>query len=65
MWKLKGQVLMTDVGNHFYVVRFNKKEDYEHVLYGGPWMMADHYLTVRRWTPAFNPFTTGFQKVVI
>lgn len=28
-------------------------------------MIADHSLTVRRWTLSFEPFTVGFQKIAV
>ncbi|KAL7177070.1 hypothetical protein ACSBR2_030406 [Camellia fascicularis] len=29
--------------------------DCTHVFTGGPWVIMDHYLTVRRWEPNFRP----------
>lgn len=48
LWKPKGQIIMTDVGNNFYVIRTSTKEDYETALFGGLWLISEHYLTVQR-----------------
>ncbi|XP_074265181.1 uncharacterized protein LOC141587605 [Silene latifolia] len=52
-WALKGGLSLMDVGFSFYVARFTNKEDYEHVISQGPWMIGDHYLTIRKWVPNF------------
>jgi len=28
--------------------------DYDHVLFDGPWMVADQYITVRQWQANFD-----------
>lgn len=33
--------------------------------FGGPWMVADHYLTVRTWHPNFDPFEASIDKVAV
>lgn len=37
----------------FYAVTFAEEEDYQHALFKGPWMIADHYLLVQRWRQNF------------
>ncbi|KAL2945369.1 hypothetical protein RDABS01_006127 [Bienertia sinuspersici] len=54
-WRLKGDFSLTDIGYAYYVARFTNAEDYNHVLTGGPWMIDDHYLTIRKWVPNFIP----------
>lgn len=54
-WQLKGDFTLTDVGCHYYIARFANMEDYQHVLTDGPWLIDDHYLTIRRWVPNFVP----------
>lgn len=65
LWKLAGPMVLTDLENHFYVVRFTNMDDYNRVLYGGPWMVSDRYLTVRHWTPQFDTATTGLDKIAV
>ncbi|XVE96610.1 hypothetical protein REPUB_Repub02eG0237700 [Reevesia pubescens] len=54
LWALKGHVEVVDMDNGFYCIRFGLRMDYNSVLTNGPWIVADHYLTVRRWTPGFR-----------
>ncbi|XP_057416051.1 uncharacterized protein LOC130710717 [Lotus japonicus] len=53
IWRLAGDFDMIDVGNGFYMIKFDRKEDREHVINGGPWMVFDHYLAVSTWSPKF------------
>lgn len=45
-------------------VWFERKEDYKHVLEGGPWVIGGHYLTVRQWSPNLNPVDDSFKKLI-
>ncbi|XVF02788.1 hypothetical protein REPUB_Repub04eG0204400 [Reevesia pubescens] len=54
MWSLVGEFQAVDLENGYYCFRFNNEMDFNHVLLGGPWVIADHYLTIRRWTPYFR-----------
>ncbi|XP_074306482.1 uncharacterized protein LOC141641732 [Silene latifolia] len=54
-WSIKGILILTDLTNLYYVARFSSKEDYEFVITQGPWMIDDHYLTIRKWVPNFVP----------
>jgi hypothetical protein len=65
MWNLRGDFTLTDLGNDFYLAKFANTEDKEHVLFGGPWMVTDHYLTVRTWHPNFDPFEATIDKVAV
>ncbi|KAJ4834716.1 hypothetical protein Tsubulata_007671 [Turnera subulata] len=53
-WKPKGEIIMADMGNDFYLLQFHNDQDYDRVLYDGPWIVADHVLTVRKWQPRFD-----------
>lgn len=55
---------MTDVGNDFYVVPFTREDDYDTVLFGGPWLLRDHYLTMQHWYPKFCAEEATFDKIV-
>ncbi|KAG5225528.1 receptor protein [Salix suchowensis] len=65
MWKLRGDFTLTDLGNDFYLAKFANTEDREHVLFGRPWMVTDHYLTVRTWHPNFDPVEATIDKVAV
>ena len=53
IWKLNGGFELRDIGHGFYMVKFDVEEDRWKVISGGPWMVFDHYLTVRTWSPDF------------
>ncbi|KAL4286763.1 hypothetical protein AHAS_Ahas19G0118700 [Arachis hypogaea] len=63
MWAKSRGLDLIDLGNDFFVVRLFNEDDYWYVLEGGPWMLFDHYLTIRRWTPDFNPFGVSINKI--
>ncbi|XP_074287844.1 uncharacterized protein LOC141612999 [Silene latifolia] len=54
-WSIKGKLTLTDLTCPYYIARFTSREDYEHVVTQGPWMIDDHYLTIRKWVPNFIP----------
>lgn len=56
--------MLTDLGNEFFLVKF-ESEDYGHVLFDGPWMVADQYITVRQWQPNFDPEEASIETVVV
>ena len=39
--------------NGYFVVKFSL-DDYNFVMYGGPWLIFKHYLTIRPWRPNFD-----------
>jgi hypothetical protein len=65
VWKLFGGIELMDVGNAFYMVKFDAEEDKNKVINGGPWMIYDHYLAVRQWTPTFNASTAKIDKTMV
>lgn len=54
LWNLEGLFTPVDLGLGFYLIRFETKSDYHKVYTGGPWIIQDHYLTVRKWHPQFK-----------
>ena len=52
-WALQVEFSLIDIGFDYYVMRFMNREDYEHVLIDGPWMISDSYLVLREWVPNF------------
>ncbi|KAF7823588.1 ribonuclease H [Senna tora] len=44
-------------------VKFSCVEDYEAALMNGPWVIFDHYLTIRPWLPEFDPSLDIIQKL--
>lgn len=52
-----------DLVNDYYLVNFTNEEDYNFVLFEGPWIILDHYLIVRKWFTGFNPSKDIITKV--
>lgn len=49
-------MLLIDLGNGFYIAKFELEEDFTRVIAGGPpWFMNGQYITIRQWQPKFNP----------
>lgn len=65
MWGKLGRVNLNDIGNGYYIVTFQALEDYYFALGGGPWMIANHYLTVQTWKRNFTPWNDTIRRVAI
>ncbi|KAI8524131.1 hypothetical protein RHMOL_Rhmol13G0126100 [Rhododendron molle] len=50
----RGLFTPVDLGLGFYLIRFETRSDYNKVYTGGPWVIQDHYLIVRKWQPDFK-----------
>ncbi|KAF7810472.1 zinc ion binding nucleic acid binding protein [Senna tora] len=44
---------------------FSCLEDYDAVLENGPWVIFDHYLIIRPWSPGFDPSIDMIQKLAV
>lgn len=65
MWVKKWVINMIDVGNDYFLITFTNMEDHKKALTKGPWLIFDHYLRVREWTPNFDPTKTYISTVAI
>ncbi|XP_020206144.1 uncharacterized protein LOC109791283 [Cajanus cajan] len=65
VWKLHSGFDLMDVGNGFFVVKFEEESAREKVMTGGPWMIFDHYLSVQRWEPDFVSPSTQVNKTLV
>uniref|UniRef100_A0A2C9W6H0 CCHC-type domain-containing protein n=1 Tax=Manihot esculenta TaxID=3983 RepID=A0A2C9W6H0_MANES len=65
LWKPTSPIDIISIENGFYLVKFNSADDYEHALLEGPWVIADHYLTISRWCSEFDPFQATFEKLTV
>ncbi|KAF7812710.1 RNA-directed DNA polymerase [Senna tora] len=65
MWSAKGILTIIDLTNDYFLVKFSCLEDYDAVLENGPWVIFDHYLTIRPWSPGFDPSIDMIQKLAI
>ncbi|XP_057452137.1 uncharacterized protein LOC130743944 [Lotus japonicus] len=53
LWKPAGGVEVRDLHHGYFLVQFDVLEDTERAMTGAPWMIYDHYLAVKPWTPDF------------
>lgn len=64
-WKLIGGFDIMDVGNGFFMVTFEQDDDRNKVINEGPWMIYDHYLTVRTWSAEFNSSKATIDRTMV
>ncbi|KAL9308483.1 putative transcription factor interactor and regulator CCHC(Zn) family [Arabidopsis thaliana] len=55
LWRPNGAMTVMDLPRQFFMVRFEKEEEYFSALTGGPWRAFGSYLMVRAWSPEFEP----------
>lgn len=53
LWKPKGGMDILDLGHGYFSVSLDLAEDRDRILVGGPWVIFDHYLCIRPWSPKF------------
>lgn len=56
---------IVDLGSEFFLVYLTSQDDYDKALSNGPWMIYDHYLTVRAWRPNFRPEKEEIERVTV
>lgn len=54
-----------DIGNGYFMVLFDEVEDRNKVINGEPWMIFDHILLVRLWTPEFIADRATIDKTLV
>ena len=65
MWKLSAGFEVMDVGNGYFMIKFDRPEDREKVIAKGPGMLNDHYLAVKKWSVDFNPLDDCFGRTMV
>ena len=53
LWQPSGGCDIVDLGFGFFLIKFDNGDDRGKVVEGGPWMMFDHYLSIRPWSLDF------------
>ncbi|XP_057426143.1 uncharacterized protein LOC130719539 [Lotus japonicus] len=53
LWKPVGGFEVRDLHHGYFLIQFDLTEDRERAMVGAPWMIYDHYLAVKPWTPDF------------
>ena len=62
LWKPIGGFDIIDLDYGFFLNKFDEDEDHFHVMEGGPWMLFDHYLSVRTWSMDFVASSAKVEK---
>ena len=65
IWRLAAGFEIMDVGNGYFMVKFDNHEDREKVIKDGPWMINDHYLALKKWPLDFNPHDECFRRTMV
>nr|XP_025637066.1 uncharacterized protein LOC112732536 [Arachis hypogaea] len=65
VWRITGGYEILDVGFGYFLVKFDRMDDREKVLLGGPWMIFGHYIAVKPWTPDFKPCEDTFEETMV
>lgn len=65
LWLLEWGCQMIDMENNYFLARFYKREDYSHVLEGGPWIVMGHYLTMAKCKPNFRSSDGNVQTTLV
>lgn len=60
---------LIDLPNNYFIVRFLQKDgwlqQYQKILYEGPWTIQQHTILVQRWTPTFDPYHNPLGRVAL
>ncbi|KAK2381760.1 hypothetical protein QL285_069344 [Trifolium repens] len=64
VWNLAGKFDLKEIGDGFFMVKFNNEEGKANVIDGVPWKIDDCYLLVRQWTSDFNTEKEVFKTMV-
>ena len=54
-----------DIGNGYFMMKFDNQDDREKVIKDGPWMINDHYLAVKKWSLGFNHQDNCFNHTMV
>ncbi|KAL4341262.1 hypothetical protein GQ457_08G035530 [Hibiscus cannabinus] len=54
LWQTQGAFQVFDLANDYFLVMFENKYDYEHVLTWGPWLVFGSYLIFQPWSRDFS-----------
>ncbi|KAI3883878.1 hypothetical protein MKX03_017341 [Papaver bracteatum] len=65
LWKPTGKIQILDLGNEFFLFKFDCPDDYRFALLEGPWFIGGHHLSMRRWTPNFKSSIASVNTSVV
>ncbi|XP_031131947.1 uncharacterized protein LOC116033335 [Ipomoea triloba] len=65
MWRINAHFDLVTLENDYFLVRFSSVSDYAFAKQEGPWMILDHYLVVKEWSPNFDPTTDKTENLLV
>ncbi|XP_058741845.1 uncharacterized protein LOC131614249 [Vicia villosa] len=65
LWAKHGSLSIVDLDNDFFTVSFANNDDHCRALLEGPWMIYDHYHSVREWKPNFCPSSDAIEQIAV
>jgi hypothetical protein len=65
MWKTYGNFSCVDLGEGFFLIRFESRNSFEEVLKGGPWFIGEHFLSLRPWSPNFRASEASVSSIAV
>jgi len=65
VWHLARGFELMDMGHGFFMVKFNQEMDRIKVMNDEPYMIFDHYLTFRTWSPSFVSTTAKINWTLV
>ena len=65
VWKLSAGFNIMDMGNGYFMVKFDSQADHEKVIKDGLWMISDHYLAMKKWSLDFNAQDDCFRHTMV
>ncbi|XP_026415757.1 uncharacterized protein LOC113311123 isoform X2 [Papaver somniferum] len=65
LWCSSGKVEILDLGNDYFLFKFEQPEDFKHALLEGPWFVNRHHLAMMRWTANFKPSESSINRTVV
>ncbi|KAH1114725.1 hypothetical protein J1N35_008103 [Gossypium stocksii] len=54
LWCPRSPIQLMDLENGYYLIKFNNEDDYNKVVFGGPWVIFGQYLIVHLWSADFS-----------
>ncbi|XVF67807.1 hypothetical protein PTKIN_Ptkin10aG0151500 [Pterospermum kingtungense] len=65
MWRPKLRIELVALENDYFLVKFASSDDYNYAKFEGPWMILDHYLIVKEWSPNFDSLNDRTEKMLV
>ena len=65
IWTPVGRMDCVDIGNDFFLIKFELHSDLEVVLKGGLWLVGQHFLAIRKWELEFKVEEPSLSSVAV